>query len=92
MSALSYLCGASGVPLLFKTVGDVRGGIQLRDPQLCTEEKIRAFCRGQIAHQKVPRYVRFVEEFLMTVTGKIHKFAMRDHVIQELNLQTEKTA
>jgi fatty-acyl-CoA synthase len=66
--------------------------IQLRDSQACTVEEIRAFCRGQIAHQKIPRYVRFVEEFPMTVTGKIQKFAMRERRIQELNLKTEKTA
>jgi fatty-acyl-CoA synthase len=38
------------------------------------EDDIRAFCKGQIAHYKVPRYIRFVDGFPMTVTGKIQKF------------------
>ncbi len=41
------------------------------------EEEVRAFCRGQIAHQKIPRYIQFVDEFPMTVTGKVQKFIMR---------------
>jgi len=66
--------------------------IQLRQSEDCSEEEIRAFCRGQIAHQKIPRYVRFVEEFPMTVTGKVQKFLMRERMIRELELKTEKTA
>ena len=46
-----------------------------------TEEDVRQFCRGQIAHYKVPRYVKFVEEFPMTVTGKVQKFVMRDQMV-----------
>jgi len=53
------------------------------------EEEIRAFCRGQIAHYKIPRYVRFVEEFPMTVTGKIQKFAMREAMANELAARKE---
>ena len=52
-----------------------------------TEEEIREFCRGQIAHYKIPRYVKFVTEFPMTVTGKIQKFRMRETAIEELQLQ-----
>ena len=48
-------------------------------------EDIRAFCKGRIAHYKVPRYVRMVEGFPMTVTGKVQKFAMREMMIEELN-------
>jgi len=43
-----------------------------------TEDDIRAFCRSQITHFKVPRYVRFVNEYPMTVTGKVQKFVMRE--------------
>ena len=57
-----------------------------------TEEDILAFCREQIAHYKVPRYIRFVESFPMTVTGKPQKFKMRAAMMQELDLQDIKTA
>ena len=43
-----------------------------------TADEVRSFCQGQIAHNKIPRYVEFVEEFPMTVTGKIQKFLMRE--------------
>jgi fatty-acyl-CoA synthase len=51
------------------------------------EEDVREFCRGQIAHYKVPRYVKFVDEFPMTVTGKVQKFKMRELAIEELQLE-----
>ncbi|MBX3579435.1 MAG: AMP-binding protein [Rhizobiaceae bacterium] len=57
-----------------------------------TEEEIRAFCKDQIAHYKVPRYVRFKESLPMTVTGKPQKFLMRDAMIDELQLVVAKTA
>ena len=57
-----------------------------------SEEEIKNFCKGQIAHYKVPRYIKFVEDFPMTVTGKIQKFAMRDFMIDELGLQEKETA
>lgn len=50
------------------------------------EDGIRAYCRGSIAHYKVPRYVRVVEAFPMTVTGKVQKFRMREQAIEELGL------
>jgi fatty-acyl-CoA synthase len=52
-----------------------------------TEDGVRDFCRGKLAHQKIPRYVRFTEDFPMTVTGKIQKFKMRDASIRELGLE-----
>ena len=55
-------------------------------------EEIRAFCQGQIAHYKIPRYVKFVDAFPMTVTGKIQKFLMREEMIAELGLSAQKTA
>jgi fatty-acyl-CoA synthase len=51
-----------------------------------TEEDVRDSCRGRIAHYKIPRYVKFVESFPMTVTGKVQKFKMRDTAIDELGL------
>ena len=66
--------------------------IKLRPGMEATGEDIIAFCRGQIAHFKVPRYVKFVDQFPMTVTGKVQKFAMRDQAIAELGLKIAKTA
>jgi len=57
-----------------------------------TEADIRDFCKGQIAHYKVPRYIRFVQEFPMTVTGKIQKFKIRDVMKEELGLEEARTA
>ncbi len=71
---------------------EVCAWIQLRPGASATEEEIRDFCRGQIAHQKVPRYVRFVAEFPMTVTGKAQKFVMRERMMKELGLRQEATA
>ena len=51
-----------------------------------TEEDVRAFCRGQIAHYKVPRYVMFVDDFPMTITGKPQKFLMREQMAKRLGL------
>ena len=51
-----------------------------------TEDEIREFCQGQIAHYKIPRYVKLVDEFPMTVTGKVQKFKMREAAIDELGL------
>jgi fatty-acyl-CoA synthase len=58
--------------------------VKLRDGDSMTEEEVRAFCRDQIAYYKIPRYVRFVEEFPMTVTGKMQKFLMRAAMEKEL--------
>ncbi len=60
--------------------------------QELTEEAVRDFCKGQIAHYKVPRYIRFVTGFPMTVTGKIQKFKIRDEMKDQLGLAEQKTA
>ena len=60
--------------------------IVARDGARVTEEDVRAFCRGKIAHYKIPRYVRFVDSFPMTVTGKVQKFKMREVSTVELGL------
>ena len=66
--------------------------ITLRAGEAMTEEEVRAFCHGQIAHHKIPRYVEFVEEFPMTVTGKVQKFLMRREMEERLGLEADKTA
>ena len=66
---------------------EVMAWVMLKADQEATEEEIKDFCRGRIAHYKVPRYVKFVSEFPMTVTGKIQKFVMRETSIRELQLE-----
>jgi fatty-acyl-CoA synthase len=66
--------------------------IRLKPGESATEDEITAFCRGQIAHYKIPRYVRFVDDFPMTVTGKVQKFVIRERMIEELSLRVERTA
>ncbi|WP_116135866.1 AMP-binding protein [Trinickia diaoshuihuensis] len=63
---------------------EVCAWIVVRPGEQLTEEEIKAFCQGQIAHYKVPRYIRFVDEMPMTVTGKVQKFVMRERMIGEL--------
>jgi fatty-acyl-CoA synthase len=58
----------------------------LRPGASLTEDEVKAFCKGQIAHFKIPRYVKFVDEFPMTVTGKVQKFKMREEATEELGL------
>ena len=58
--------------------------IQLKDGQSATDKEIRNFCEGQITHFKIPRHIRFVKEFPMTVTGKIRKIEMREAMSAEL--------
>jgi fatty-acyl-CoA synthase len=66
--------------------------IRLRAGMTATEAEIREFCREQIAHYKVPRYVRFVDSFPLTISGKVQKYLMREHLRSELNLTEEKHA
>ena len=66
---------------------EVMAWVLLKAGQSATEDEVRDFCRGQIAHFKIPRYVKFVSEFPMTVTGKIQKFRMQEMAIEELGLK-----
>jgi fatty-acyl-CoA synthase len=66
---------------------EIMAWVQLKDGESATTEEIREFCKGKIAHYKIPRYVKFVDSFPMTVTGKIQKFLMRQASIEELGLQ-----
>ena len=63
-----------------------------RDGDALTAESVRAFCQGKIAHYKIPRYVKVVDSFPMTVTGKVQKFKMREQAIEELDLSAADTA
>jgi fatty-acyl-CoA synthase len=71
---------------------EVCAWIVLKPGASATEQDIRDFCRGQIAHYKIPRYVRFVPELPRTVTGKAQKFAMREAMMRELDQRPARTA
>ena len=66
--------------------------IRLHEGASADAQEIIDFCRGQIARYKVPRYVRFVREFPMTVTGKVQKYLIRQRLEQELGVEREHTA
>ncbi|VWB20426.1 AMP-binding protein [Burkholderia pseudomultivorans] len=66
--------------------------IVLRADEQMTEDDVRAFCHGQIAHYKIPKYVCFVDELPMTVTGKVQKFVMRQKMIEARGLKAADTA
>jgi len=61
--------------------------IRLKAGETATEEEIREFCRGKIAHFKIPQYVRIVDSFPMTVTGKVQKFRIREMEIESRGLE-----
>jgi len=60
--------------------------VKLSEGESLDEDTLKGFCKGKIAHYKIPRYVKFVDEFPMTVTGKIQKFKMREEATHELGL------
>jgi fatty-acyl-CoA synthase len=66
--------------------------IRLRKGERSSAEEIVEFCRGQIAHYKIPRYIRFVDAFPMTVTGKVQKYLISQAMMEELNLRKANTA
>ncbi len=63
---------------------EIMAWIQLHRNEQCTEDEIREFCKNQIAHYKIPKYIWFVDQFPMTVTGKLQKFRMREIAIDKL--------
>ncbi len=71
---------------------EVCAWVKLRQDATLTAAELQAFCRDQIAHYKVPRHIRFVTEFPMTVTGKMQKFLMRAAMEQELRQEQAKTS
>ena len=66
---------------------EIMAWVKVKPGEQVTAEELKEFCKGQIAHYKVPRYFKFVDAFPMTVTGKIMKFQMREQSTQELGLQ-----
>tara|TARA_B100000676_G_scaffold309521_1_gene373295 strand:- start:3284 stop:4933 length:1650 start_codon:yes stop_codon:yes gene_type:complete len=65
---------------------ELLAAVQLRDGATLNDDEVRQYCRGKIAYYKIPRYVQFVSEYPMTVTGKIQKFKLREDAIEELGL------
>ncbi|MEE8486353.1 MAG: AMP-binding protein [Acidimicrobiia bacterium] len=70
----------------------VMAWVTLKPGATLTEEDVKEYCRGRIAHYKVPAYVAFVDEFPMTVTGKIQKFKLREMAVEELGLEGAASA
>ncbi|NXP07660.1 ACSF2 synthetase, partial [Thinocorus orbignyianus] len=60
--------------------------IRVRAGQNCTEEEIKSFCKGKISHFKIPRYIVFVSQYPLTVSGKIQKFKLREQMEKHLQL------
>jgi fatty-acyl-CoA synthase len=71
---------------------EIAAWIRPRPGETLTAEDITAFCTGQVAHYKIPRHIRFVDEFPMTVTGKVQKFLMRERMAAELGVRVAATA
>jgi fatty-acyl-CoA synthase len=71
---------------------EIMAWVQLREGAGASSDDLKDFCKGKIAHYKVPRYVKLVDEFPMTITGKVQKFKMRESAIEELGLEEIVTA
>jgi len=71
---------------------EIMAWIQIREGSSLSGEELRGFCEGKIAHYKVPRYVEIVDEFPMTITGKVQKYKMREISIEKLGLKEAVTA
>ncbi len=69
---------------------EVAAWIKLREGQTANEAEIREYCKGRLAHFKIPKYIRFVDEYPMTVTGKVQKYLIRESMAEEL--EQKKTA
>ncbi|MBY0407175.1 MAG: hypothetical protein K2Q01_05740, partial [Rickettsiales bacterium] len=66
--------------------------VQLHPAHTLTADDVKRFCKGSLAHYKVPAYVKFVDAFPTTVSGKIQKFKMREQMCGELGLREKETA
>jgi fatty-acyl-CoA synthase len=75
-----------------KYVEELCAWIKLKPGAELSDVEVREFCRGKLAHYKVPRYIRFVEQFPQTVTGKVQKFKIREQMMSELGLREQETA
>ena len=69
------------------TAAGISGTVEVVFGESADAEEIRDYCRGKIATYKIPRYVKFVDDFPMTVTGKVQKFKMREQAVEELGLE-----
>jgi fatty-acyl-CoA synthase len=67
---------------------EIMAWVKVKPGEQVTEEELKEYCKGKIAHNKIPRYLKVVDSFPMTVTGKIQKFLMRNQSIEELGLQS----
>jgi fatty-acyl-CoA synthase len=61
--------------------------VRPREGEQVTEQELRDYCKGQISHQKIPRYFQFVESYPMTASGKVQKFVLREQAIKTLGLE-----
>ena len=66
---------------------EIMAWIKVKPGEQVSEEESKEYCKGKIAHYKIPRYIKFVDSFPMTVTGKVQKFLMRQQSTGELGLQ-----
>ncbi len=71
---------------------EVAAWIKLHEGESASKEEVREFCVGQLAHFKIPRYIKFVRDFPMTVTGKVQKFVMREQMAKELGVAPAEPA
>ena len=85
----TFKCRSLACPMPYGE--QVAAWVQVRDDSPLTTEEIREYCAGQITHFKVPRYIKLVDEYPMTVTGKMQKFVMRDQYAEELGLLVERS-
>jgi fatty-acyl-CoA synthase len=67
---------------------EIMAWVKVRPSAALSDDDVRDYCRGKIAHFKVPRYVAFVDDFPMTVTGKIQKFKMREQAMADLGIES----
>ena len=67
---------------------EIMAWVKVKPGEQVTEEELKEYCKGKIAHNKIPRYLKVVDSFPMTVTGKIQKFLMRQQSTEELGLQS----
>ncbi|GAB7028294.1 AMP-binding protein [Geotalea toluenoxydans] len=68
----------------------VMAAVILKKGEIMTEDEVKDFCRGRIANYKIPKYVKFVDSYPMTASGKIQKFKLREMAIKELQLEDAK--
>ena len=68
----------------------VAAWIELHSGETLAEDKLREFCKAGLAHFKIPKYIRFVNEFPMTVTGKLQKFKMREQMMQQITEKAQR--